>query len=69
MADEEHGPVNDWLVDKLAPQPGADHPGSRLAPAISASWSPSVGDEGKVLSTDFSPEMVDVARRRARRAG
>jgi SAM-dependent methyltransferase len=58
------GRVNEWIVDHVAPQPGqvildlAAGPGElgfRVAPLV--------GDEGRVISTDFAPEMVDVARR------
>jgi ubiquinone/menaquinone biosynthesis C-methylase UbiE len=53
-------PVNDWLVDRLAPQPG-----QTILEVASGTGDlgERVGDQGKVLSTDFSPEMVDVARR------
>jgi SAM-dependent methyltransferase len=58
------GLVNDWLADAVDPQPGqtvldiAAGPGD-LGFQIAERM---VGD-GRVLSTDFSPEMVDVARR------
>lgn len=58
------GVVNDWLIDRITPAPGqvvlevAAGPGDlghrvaqRVAPA------------GRVISTDFAPEMVEVARR------
>jgi SAM-dependent methyltransferase len=58
------GKVNERIVAHVAPQPGqvildlAAGPGElgfRVAPLV--------GDEGRVISTDFAPEMVDVARR------
>ena len=64
------GRVSEWLVERLDPQPGetvlelAAGPGDlgfRVAERI--------GDGGRVLSTDFSPEMVGVARRLGDRRG
>ena len=58
------GRVNDWLAQKADPQPGqtilevaagTGDLGLKLAERV--------GDEGRVISTDFAPEMVDVARR------
>jgi ubiquinone/menaquinone biosynthesis C-methylase UbiE len=58
------GRVNEWIVEKADPQPGqvvldvAAGPGDlgfRVAGLV--------GDGGRVLSTDFSPEMVAVASR------
>jgi SAM-dependent methyltransferase len=58
------GSVNEWIVARLAPRPGqvvldlAAGPGElgfRVAPLV--------GDEGRVICTDFAPEMVEVARR------
>jgi SAM-dependent methyltransferase len=57
------GLVNDWIASKGDPQPGqtwldvAGGPGD-LALAIADR----VGDDGHVIYTDFSPDMVDVAR-------
>ncbi|HEX7058301.1 MAG TPA: methyltransferase domain-containing protein [Solirubrobacterales bacterium] len=60
----ETGRVNEWIVAKADPQPGqtvldvAAGPGDlgfRVAERVS--------DGGRLLSTDFSPEMVEVARR------
>ena len=57
------GPVNDWLADKVDPQPGqtfleiaagTGDLGFRVAERV--------GEGGRVISTDFAPEMVDVAR-------
>jgi ubiquinone/menaquinone biosynthesis C-methylase UbiE len=58
------GRVNDWLVQKADPQPG------QTILEIAAGTgdlgfhvAERVGQEGRVISTDFAPEMVDVARR------
>src|SRR2546426_11887221 len=57
------GRVNDWLVDKADAQPGqtileiaagAGGPGFPVAGRG--------GEKGRVISTDFTPEMVGVAR-------
>lgn len=64
------GPVNEWLVERAAPQPGqtvldiaagSGDLGFRIAELV--------GSEGRVLSTDFAPEMVEVARRIAASRG
>jgi SAM-dependent methyltransferase len=61
---EVAGGVNQWIVEHVAPQPGqvvldlAAGPGElgfRVAPLV--------GEGGRVISTDFAPGMVDVARR------
>src|SRR5204862_2938215 len=58
------GRVNEWLVDKADPQPG-----QTILDVASGTGdlgflvADRVGGDGRVLSTDFSPEMVDVARR------
>ena len=68
--DETTAPIREWLIDALAPQPGdivlelAAGPGSTGFAAA-----PLVGDDGRVISTDFSPAMVEVARRRAEALG
>lgn len=56
--------VNDWLLARADPQPGqtvlevAAGPGD-LGFEVAAR----MGSEGRVISTDFAPEMVDLARR------
>jgi ubiquinone/menaquinone biosynthesis C-methylase UbiE len=61
---EQTAPVLDWLVERADPKPGATlldlaagtgDLGFRLAERI--------GESGRVISSDFAPEMVDVARR------
>lgn len=58
------GQVNDWIIDRTAPASGqvvlevGAGPGD-LGHRIAAL----VGPDGRVLSTDFSGEMVEVARR------
>jgi SAM-dependent methyltransferase len=63
-------PVSERMVQALDPQPGdtvlelAAGPGDTgfLAAAI-------LGEEGRLISSDFSPAMVEVARRRAAELG
>lgn len=64
------GPVNAWLVERADPQPG------QVFLDIAAGTgdlgflvAERVGDQGRVISTDFAPEMVDVARRQGEARG
>jgi SAM-dependent methyltransferase len=58
-------PVRDWMVSELVPEPGdmvlelSAGPGDTGFAAARA-----LGETGRLISTDFSPEMVEVARRR-----
>jgi SAM-dependent methyltransferase len=58
--------MTEWLIAALAPQQGdvvlelAAGPGS-----MGLAASPLVGEGGRIIATDFSPAMVEVARRRA----
>jgi SAM-dependent methyltransferase len=66
----ETAAVSDWLVDNCDAQPGqtvvelacgTGDLGLRVAERV--------GSSGRVISTDFAPEMVDAARRNAQAAG
>ena len=63
-------PVQEWLIGALEPKQGetilelAAGPGS-----VGFAASPLVGEGGSIISTDFSPEMVEVARRRGEQLG
>ena len=58
------GHVNDWLLAQLDPQPGQTVLDIAAGPGeLGFQIAERVGDDGQVLSTDFAPEMVDVARR------
>lgn len=68
--EEALAPVREWLIKELAPRPGdtvlelgagAGDTGFKAA-AI-------VGERGRLISTDFSPDMVEVARRRGAELG
>ncbi len=57
-------PVNDWLVHRADPQPGQTFLDIAAGPGdLGFDIAARVGDHGRVLSTDFAPEMVDLARR------
>jgi ubiquinone/menaquinone biosynthesis C-methylase UbiE len=64
------GRVNSWLVEKADPQPGQTildiAAGTGDLGFLAAER---VGEEGRVISTDFAPEMVDVARRQGEARG
>ena len=60
------GPANEWLAEKVNPQPGE----TILEVAAGTGdlgfmVAERVGEDGRVISTDFAPEMVDVARRQS----
>ena len=62
-------PIRDWLVRELAPKPGETilelaGPGDTGFAAAAL-----LGNEGQLISTDFSSEMTEVARRRGRELG
>jgi SAM-dependent methyltransferase len=68
--EEAMTPVREWLVRELAPKPGdtvlelGAGPGDTGFAAAAI-----VGERGRLISTDFSPDMVDVARRRGAELG
>ena len=63
-------PVREWLITELAPRPGdtvlelSAGPGDTGFAAAAI-----VGEQGRLISTDFSPDMVEVARRRGAELG
>jgi SAM-dependent methyltransferase len=64
------GLVNNWLVEKVDPQPG------QTVLEVAAGTgdlgflvAQRIGEGGRVISSDFSPEMVDVARRQGEARG
>jgi ubiquinone/menaquinone biosynthesis C-methylase UbiE len=67
---ERTAPVSQWLVDAIDPQPGerllevAAGPGETGFIAARR-----IGPEGRLLSTDQAPDMVEVAQRRAAELG
>jgi SAM-dependent methyltransferase len=64
------GPVNAWLLEKADPQPGQTFLEIAAGTGdLGLHVAERVGGEGRVLSTDFAPEMVDVARRQGEARG
>jgi ubiquinone/menaquinone biosynthesis C-methylase UbiE len=58
------GQVNSWLVKKADPQPGQNFLDIATgAGDLSIAVAECVGGGGHVISSDFAPKMVDVARR------
>jgi SAM-dependent methyltransferase len=63
-------PVSEWMVRKLDPQPGDTV--LELAAGLGDTGLMAarlVGETGRVIITDFTPEMVAAARRRAEEVG
>jgi SAM-dependent methyltransferase len=63
-------PVNDWLVKQADPQPGQTF--LELAAGtgdLGFEIAERVGSEGHLITSDFSPEMLDVARRNGEARG
>lgn len=62
--------VNAVLVDRADPQPGQTFLEIAAGPGdLGFDVAERVGDDGRVISTDFSPPMVEVARRRGAARG
>src|SRR3989304_6959345 len=60
------GRVQGWLVQKADPQPGQVFLDIAAGTGdLGFDIAERVGEGGRVISSDFSPEMVDVARRNA----
>jgi SAM-dependent methyltransferase len=68
--EEITAPVREWMLDALAPKPGdtilelAAGLGDTGFAAASI-----IGEDGLLISTDFSPDMVEVARRHSTELG
>lgn len=63
-------PVTEWLVRELAPQPGQTI--LELAAGqgdVGFAVAPLLGEDGRLVSTDFSPAMLEIARRRGEQLG
>lgn len=67
---EASRPVGEWMVSKLDPQPSQTVLDIAAGPGTTGFVAARIiGDQGKLISTDFAPEMVDVARRQAKKMG
>lgn len=63
-------PVSEWLVDAIDPQPGERILELAAGPGETGLMvAQRLGPDGRLLCTDQSPEMVEVARRRASELG
>lgn len=61
---EETGVVNDWIVEAADPQRGQVFLDVAAGTGdLGFQIAERVGPQGRVISSDFAPEMVDVARR------
>jgi SAM-dependent methyltransferase len=67
---ESTAPVREWMITQLAPRPGdtvlelsagVGYTGFEAAKLI--------GNDGRLISSDFAPDMVEVARRRGTELG
>src|ERR671914_1405865 len=64
------GPVNAWLVEKAEPQTGQVFLDIAAGTGdLGLQIAERVGEQGRVISTDFAPEMVEVARRQGEARG
>ena len=63
-------PVTEWLVRELAPQPGQTV--LELAAGqgdVGFVAAPLLGESGRLISSDFSPDMLEIAERRSAELG
>jgi SAM-dependent methyltransferase len=68
--EETAAPVREWMLRELAPRPG-DTVLELSAGAGDTGFAAAaiIGEHGRLISTDFSPDMVEVARRRGAELG
>jgi SAM-dependent methyltransferase len=68
--EEVAAPIREWMIRELAPQPGDTM--LELAAGVGDTGFEAaaiIGDRGRLISTDFSPAMLDAARRRGAELG
>ena len=62
--------VGEWLVDRLDPQPGETILDIAAGPGDSGFVAAQlIGDKGRLISTDFAPQMIAASRARAQTLG
>jgi SAM-dependent methyltransferase len=67
---ETTGSINEWLLDRVDPQPGQTILDIAAGTGdLGFGAADRVGDDGGVICTDFSPEMIEAARRNGERMG
>jgi SAM-dependent methyltransferase len=70
VLEKTSAPVTEWLVQHLAPEPGHTILELAAGPGDTGfAVAPVVGEEGRLISSDFSPEMLEVGRRRSAELG
>lgn len=63
-------PISEWLVDRLAPQPGEIFLELAAGPGDTGfEIAKRIAPDGKLISTDLAPLMVEAAKRRAATKG
>lgn len=63
-------PISEWLIDRLAPQPGETFLELAAGPGDTGiEIARRVAPDGHLISTDLAPNMVEAATRRAESAG
>lgn len=63
-------PVTEWMMQALDPRPGDSVLELAAGPGdVGYTAAALLGDEGRLISSDFSSEMVEVARRRSAELG
>jgi SAM-dependent methyltransferase len=68
--DQHAAPVREWMIEQLAPQPGETV--LELSAGVGDTGFAAaklIGQDGRLISSDFSPDMVEVARRRGAEFG
>jgi SAM-dependent methyltransferase len=67
---ETTGSINEWILDHVDPQPGQTILDVAAGTGdLGFGAAARVGNEGGVVCTDFSPEMIEAARRNGERQG
>ena len=70
LVEETAAPVRDWMLRELAPEPGATL--LELAAGagdVGLTAARRLGERGRLIATDLSPAMLDIARRRGAELG
>jgi ubiquinone/menaquinone biosynthesis C-methylase UbiE len=70
FVEENAAPVRRWLLDELAPRPGETI--LELAAGVGDTGFEAarlLGPDGRLITTDFAPAMLEAARRRGRELG
>ncbi len=64
------GAINEWIVNQVDPQPGQTILDVAAGTGdLGFAAARRVGEQGRVICTDFAPEMIEAARRNGERQG